>query len=411
MTKISQYPEISTPDVDDLLIGTDVENSNATKNFTIQSVIDLVSTGTASTLQQVTDEGNTTTNDVEFNDGAKIVFDNGSRLQKGTTNSQTGGNGGIAQVCSIDYELKWEAGRQYVMQQDGFTIREVSYNFTLTPGVNDDSTKGFVSGSRWILDNGDIYVCTDNTEGDAVWELQVSGLQQVLDEGSRAEKDSGGSYVEILTGNVDSRNFYVEMGNGKELSDPLMQGSFFYMRNGYIEFQNRDNTSNNRGDISISDGTVSLWQNNISLSKFTTLNFNSPTANTTLKLPAKPVDGTYTLATLDDVADSRPYKVYTALLSQSGELAPTAIVLENTLGLSITWIRNSAGDYSGTTTTPTFIFNKLYLTFNVPSFSVGNQYTNMIVRYTDNEVGVIVLYNGIKQDGFNNAPIEIRVYN
>jgi len=43
MTKISLYPEISTPDVDDLLIGTDVENNNATKNFTIQSVIDLVS--------------------------------------------------------------------------------------------------------------------------------------------------------------------------------------------------------------------------------------------------------------------------------------------------------------------------------------------------------------------------------
>lgn len=60
MTKISQYPEIATPDVDDLLVGTDVENSNATKNFTIQSIIDLVGTGTTPTLQQVTDEGNTT---------------------------------------------------------------------------------------------------------------------------------------------------------------------------------------------------------------------------------------------------------------------------------------------------------------------------------------------------------------
>lgn len=44
MTKISQYPEIATPDVDDLLIGTDVENSNATKNFTVQSIIDLATT-------------------------------------------------------------------------------------------------------------------------------------------------------------------------------------------------------------------------------------------------------------------------------------------------------------------------------------------------------------------------------
>jgi len=43
MTKISQYPDITTPDVYDLLVGTDVENSNATKNFTIQSIVDLVS--------------------------------------------------------------------------------------------------------------------------------------------------------------------------------------------------------------------------------------------------------------------------------------------------------------------------------------------------------------------------------
>lgn len=124
-------------------------------------------------LQEVTTEGNTTTNNIELLDTAKVTFDNGSRLQKGTTNSYNGGNGGIAQVCSIDYELKWEAGRQYVMQQDGFTIREVNHTFTLTPGVSDDSTKGFVPDSRWILDNGDIYLCTDNTEGAAVWELQV----------------------------------------------------------------------------------------------------------------------------------------------------------------------------------------------------------------------------------------------
>jgi hypothetical protein len=75
--------------------------------------------------------------------------------------------------------LKWEAGRQYVMQQDGFTIREVSHNFTITPSATDDSTKGFAIDSRWILDNGDIYVCTDATEDSAVWELQVTDVQDL----------------------------------------------------------------------------------------------------------------------------------------------------------------------------------------------------------------------------------------
>jgi len=41
MTKISAYPEITIPTIDDLLIGTDVENLNATKNFSIQEIINL----------------------------------------------------------------------------------------------------------------------------------------------------------------------------------------------------------------------------------------------------------------------------------------------------------------------------------------------------------------------------------
>lgn len=56
MTKISAYPEIAVPTTDDLLIGTDVETQNQTKNFSIQSVIDLV---TLPTLQEVCNAGAT----------------------------------------------------------------------------------------------------------------------------------------------------------------------------------------------------------------------------------------------------------------------------------------------------------------------------------------------------------------
>ena len=41
MTKISAYPEIAVPTIDDLLIGTDVENHNETKNFSIQEIVNL----------------------------------------------------------------------------------------------------------------------------------------------------------------------------------------------------------------------------------------------------------------------------------------------------------------------------------------------------------------------------------
>lgn len=39
MTKISEYPIITIPELDDLLIGTDVNNSDITKNFSIGSII------------------------------------------------------------------------------------------------------------------------------------------------------------------------------------------------------------------------------------------------------------------------------------------------------------------------------------------------------------------------------------
>ena len=115
-----------------------------------------------------------------MDNGATINFNSGARLQQGTTDAGIGGNGGIALRCSIDYELKWEAGRLFVMHQDGFIIREVRYTGIAEPTEFDDVTKGFVEGSRWVLDNGVTYVCTDPTEDAAVWEIVLSPEDCVL---------------------------------------------------------------------------------------------------------------------------------------------------------------------------------------------------------------------------------------
>jgi hypothetical protein len=42
------------------------------------------------------------------------------------------------------------------------------------------------------------------------------------------------------------------------------------------------------------------------------------------------------------------YTVYTALLTQAGTSAPTATVLQNTLGGTVVWARSGAGVYTGT---------------------------------------------------------------
>jgi hypothetical protein len=137
--------------------------------------------GGAGTLQETTDLGNTTTNDIELIDAAELLFgagggvllDNASRLREGTIDAGTGGNNGIALICGVGYELKWEAGSQYVMNGNGDNIRIVNYKFNIVPSATDDSSSGFYVGSKWILDDGDIYICTDATVDAAVWEIET----------------------------------------------------------------------------------------------------------------------------------------------------------------------------------------------------------------------------------------------
>jgi len=128
--------------------------------------------GSVGTLQQVTNLGNSTTNDIEFGTGKGILLNNDSRLREGTTDAGTGGSKGIAQICAVGYELKWEAGSQYVMDGNGLLIREVNHKFNIAPTVTNDDSEGFYVGSRWILDDGTIYTCTDASTGAAVWAVQ-----------------------------------------------------------------------------------------------------------------------------------------------------------------------------------------------------------------------------------------------
>jgi hypothetical protein len=140
-------------------------------------------------LQQVTDSGNITNNDIEFTDNAGVLLENTSRLREGTIDS--GAGGGIAQICAVGYELKWEAGSQYVMDGNGTLIREVNHKFNIIPDANNDSTQGFYVDSRWILDNGDVYVCTDSTATAAVWEKLPSVSDLVPYTGATADVNLG----------------------------------------------------------------------------------------------------------------------------------------------------------------------------------------------------------------------------
>jgi hypothetical protein len=136
--------------------------------------LDYYEAGSGSTnLATVLANGNTSgANDINFDTTQGLYFNNSSRLREGTIDALLGGSKGIAQICAVGYELKWEAGRLYVMDGNGIYIRHSLYNFTLTPSVNDDLSLGYLTGSRWSLDDGTTYVCSDPTIGAAVWAIQ-----------------------------------------------------------------------------------------------------------------------------------------------------------------------------------------------------------------------------------------------
>lgn len=117
--------------------------------------------------------------------------------------------------------------------------------------------------------------------------------------------------------------------------------------------------------------------------------------------------------TTQDIADlgdgSSNYKVYVALLTQTGINAPVATVIKNTLGGTVVWSRVSGGNYEGTLIgafpdgkTATFITNG-------QSLSTGDIH---LYRFSDDVVNLSTASDGqTGSDGsIVKASVKIEVY-
>ena len=105
-----------------------------------------------------------------------------------------------------------------------------------------------------------------------------------------------------------------------------------------------------------------------------------------------------------------PYKVYTALLTQTGTNAPVAMVLENNIG-NIIWTRSAPGEYVGTLSNA-FVPNKTF------AFAASNDgaLSSFQIDYVSAAPDVIYLStfdstNTLSDDLLLNSSLEIRVYN
>ena len=112
--------------------------------------------------------------------------------------------------------------------------------------------------------------------------------------------------------------------------------------------------------------------------------------------------------------DIRPYKVYTALLSQTGTNAPVATVLENTFGFTPIWQRDSSGVYFVNNTSFFDIDKTLILvTRNTVNFDISayaNDNDNVWIDVSQ-IIEVSPLNVSAIENVLNNTSIEIRVYN
>jgi hypothetical protein len=113
--------------------------------------------------------------------------------------------------------------------------------------------------------------------------------------------------------------------------------------------------------------------------------------------------------TITGTTNTRPYKVYTALLSQTGTDAPVATVLENTLNLNPTYFYNGEGAYHIEDLSGLFTINK---TLVLAQGTGSGVITININNTTLVEIGCNNINNGLVQDGLlSNSAFEIRVYN
>ena len=181
-----------------------------------------------------------------------------------------------------------------------------------------------------------------------------------------------------------------------------------------------------QGGLHFNDGFVSLSaSNSISLNEsffelspiyaqFIGTAASSPGIKGAYDYTANITDLDYTQKKYVDqkVADSRPYKVYTALLTQTGTDAPVATVLENTLGGEVVWSYIEVGNYFGSISNEGFVNDKT-IGFVSNNASTGRYVLIDVYGLIPDQIGLQIKNSitNLSIDGISGQPIEIRVYN
>lgn len=114
------------------------------------------------------------------------------------------------------------------------------------------------------------------------------------------------------------------------------------------------------------------------------------------------------LFTIPELPDMLPYKLYNAILNQTGTDDPVVTELSNTLGATITWTRAFTGQYTFTSQTGILTINKTMVFLGPPY----NDPICLFLNYVNDFTWTFgqEFSDGTLMDGLINQSVEIRVY-
>ena len=120
--------------------------------------------------------------------------------------------------------------------------------------------------------------------------------------------------------------------------------------------------------------------------------------------------GVWSLVQASAASGQVAVKAYRALVTQSSTSAPTATVLENSLGAAVVWARSNTGVYTATLA-GAFSSNKTFIMISGVAGTVAAQRDAFAVRTSADVVTVSTGNAGVAADAVLSAtPIEILVY-
>lgn len=351
-------------------------------------------TGTSTQLFSTASSANSGILFNAYYDNSSAVFPSGLRqTENGNSFGLRGGyfnfvgNGGI---------FKWGMTSSYI---DG-SGKDSTIASTELMSLNSSGTLttsggflGNLTGTS-IWTNGIIPagVSSQYWKGNNVWgDFNSSAISSVLTgylsgAGTVSSSDSILQSIQKIDGNIALKS---------PIASPTFTGTVSGITKSMVGLSNVDNTTDVGKPVSTATQTALDLKANLASPTFT----GTPTAPT-----ATAGTNTTQIATTAFVqAAIGNYKKYVALLSQSGANAPTATVLENTLGGTVVWTRNSTGLYTGTLA-GVFTANKTWT-------SITSTTTGTVTGAVSTSVDSVVVATSSSDSSLTNSAIEIRVYN